>query len=147
MDISKDVIIGFYDNKDWKVWHITDPSLVGKQKEHFYIVVPLTDNKFILLCLITSQGENKKRFYDSNPLINYLIKTNKKELDCLNKDSFIDCNQPQFISKTDLKNKISELKVIDTVISKSLKSKILTSLKKSPAVKPFVKDSINTYIK
>jgi hypothetical protein len=109
-------------------------------------MVPLTDNNFILACLITSKIEKREEFYDDKILKDCLIKLTSKQISCLRIKSLIDCNQPLFLSKEEFKDRVKDIQIIDEHLPKTLKHEIITKLKKSPAVKQIIKQTINEYL-
>ena len=137
-------ILDKYDNNKWCVWRFCD-SNHEKQKEHYYIVVPLYNNDFLLVCLITSKVAKREKHYRKRQpsLFENLVRVGKAELDCLSVDSIIDCNTPLYISKDDFRSSMFDLSIVDTTIKEELKSKILAKINASPVVKLVIKEAIN----
>ncbi len=114
---------------------------------HYHISVPITDDSSLLLTVITSQIENRERFYrrTNKSALSCLIKVTNKELLFLKKDSIIECNQPQLIRKIDFDKTIDpdhQFAVISRDISDNIKEKIVKAIKASPIVKPFIKKMV-----
>lgn len=76
---------------------------------HYHITVPISNESSLLLCIITSQIENKVWYYQKTKesAESSLVLVDKDDLPFLKKASVIDCNQPMLIHK----NKFS--KIID----------------------------------
>ena len=113
--------------------------------KHYHISISIKDDSYILLTLITSQVEKKKRFYElSNPsLLESLIITSGNDIDILSKESCIDCNQPIFLTKEELLSKVDgNIEFIEAQIDKKLKEKILQSIKKSLMIRDEIKEQI-----
>ena len=119
---------------------------------HYHISIPLKDDNYLLFVLLTSQLDKKIEYYN---------KVNKKALNSivsldiyinhfpfLYKDiTVIDCNQPIFDFKNEfIANKIidwdNNFKIEQRNIPFDLKKAIVSALKASPIVKPFIKNLI-----
>ena len=119
---------------------------------HYHISVPLKDNNYLLFVLLTSQFGNKINYYESvnKKALNSIISLDiyRKHFSFLYKDiTVIDCNQPIFDHKNEfIKNKIidwdSNFKIEQRNIPFDLKKSIISALKASPIVKPFIKNLI-----
>lgn len=106
----------------------------------------MKNNNYVLLTLITSQVDKKKRFYKlSNPkLLESLIIISSDDIDVLSKESCIDCNQPIFLTKEELLAKIDgSIEFIEVKMDMNLKEKIIQAIKKSPMVRDEIKEQIN----
>ena len=145
-DEKTDLILANYKNSGWRIWRFCDASHKN-QKEHFYIVIPVSAENFLLLCLITSKIANREKYYEGSKLSDNLVKVGKTQLDCLSIESIIDCNQPLYISKDDFKKRMFGLSIVNAVIGETLKSKMLSKINASPIVKPFIKRAIISFIK
>jgi hypothetical protein len=114
---------------------------------HYHVTVPITDDSSLLLTVITSQIENRKRFYrrTNKDALSCLVEVNKKELRFLKKDSIIECNQPQLVRKIDFEKTVDpdhQFEVVARDIPDDLKEKIVNAIKASPIVKPFIKKMV-----
>lgn len=114
---------------------------------HYHITVPISDDSSLLLCIITSQVENKAWYYHktNEEAESCLVSVDKHDLPFLKRKSLIDCNQPVLIHK----NKFSKIidpdhkfEVVTRNIPKEIKKKIVKAIKDSPIVKPFIKKLI-----
>ncbi len=115
---------------------------------HYYITVPINDDSSLLLCIITSQIENRVRYYHnrgSDAAISSLVKVNKGDLLFLKKESIIDCNAPVLILKKEFHKIVDpdyNCKLITRDISLQVRKKVVEAIKNSPIVKPFIKKLI-----
>lgn len=141
---TKDTVIKVFDNKRWAVWYFENIQHTGEIKPHYNIVIPITENKSILFCLITSKVEKIKRFYANKQEKSSLIELSNKDLSCLTKNSIINCNVPKLISKEELCRVTRNFKVINVKISKQLKDKIQIAILDSPVVEQIIKNLIDT---
>lgn len=110
--------------------------------EHYHISIPISDTNSLLLVLTTSQVSKKKQHYRlREQLLRGLIEFDIGDLNFITKKCLIDCNNPLFKTKEELKNIIlnEEIKFIDEVISPELVQKIKDKIKNSPLVKPNIK--------
>lgn len=118
---------------------------------HFYIIIPVNPTSDFIACIITSQIEKKKNFYNraNQKATKSLVSINKNTFSFLSKECLIDCNQAELIPKSNF------LKIVDdkygfTIkernLSENLKLEIVEAIKNSPIVTPHIKkliDSIN----
>ena len=118
---------------------------------HFYIVIPIKPSSDFIICIITSQLEKKRDFYNrtNQKALKSLVSVNKSIFGFLSKESFIDCNRAELIPKSKF-SKIIDDKYSFTIkerkISESIKVEIVKAIKNSPLVIPYIKkliDSIN----
>lgn len=114
---------------------------------HYHITVPISDDSSLLLCIITSQIENRAWHYHrtKEAAESCLVLIDKGTLSFLKKASVIDCNQPMLIQKNKLGKIIDsahKFEVVSRGIPKEIKEKIVQAIKASPIVKPFIKKLI-----
>ena len=114
---------------------------------HYHITVPVSDDSSLLLCIITSQIENKAWYYHKTKEAaeSSLVLVDKGDLHFLKKASVIDCNQPILIHKNKFYKIIDpdhKFEVVSRNISTEVKKKIVKAIKDSPIVKPFIKKMI-----
>jgi hypothetical protein len=100
-----------------------------------------------LLCIITSQVESRKDYYSlkQKDAVESLIDVDKNILPILKKpESVIDCNNPHFfLTQSELLNRIDSkhgIELITRDIPDSLKIQIISAIKESPLVKPYIKN-------
>jgi hypothetical protein len=134
------------------VCHFKDAAHDPSAPLHYHISIPLKEDDYLLFVLLTSQLNSK---------IDYYNRTNKKALNSIisiephkdfpfiyKDDTVIDCNQPVFNRKQEFfeNNKIInwendfEIKLRD--IPTDLKKRIVSALKNSPIVIPYIKNLI-----
>lgn len=114
---------------------------------HYHITIPISDESSLLLCLVTSQIENKAWYYHktNEEAEACLVLVNKNDFAFLKKDSVIDCNQPIFEHKNKFDRLVDpdhKFKVITRDIPDDVKEKIIKAIKDSPIVKGFIKKMI-----
>lgn len=114
---------------------------------HYHITVPISDDSSLLLCIITSQIENKVWYYHKTKEAaeSSLVLVDKGDLPFLKKASVIDCNQPQLIYKNMFGKLIDpdhKFDVVSRSVPHEIKEKIVKAIKASPIVKPFIKKLI-----
>lgn len=114
---------------------------------HYHITVPITDESYLLLCVMTSQVENIAWYYHktNEEAESCLVLVNKHDFHFLKKDSIIDCNQPVLEYKNKFEKLVDpdhKLEVITRDIPDDVKERIVKAIKDSPIVKPFIKKLI-----
>ena len=133
---------------DFCVCYFRNSTHDSEAPPHYHITIPVSDDTCLLLCVITSQVENKAWYYQktNKEALSSLVSLSKRNLSFLRKNSLIDCNHPVLVHK----NKFSKLvdpdhkfKVVARDIPEEVKEKIVTAIKDSPIVKPFIKQLIN----
>jgi len=116
-----------------------------KSHEHYHISIPISDENSLLLVLTTSQVSKKKQHYRlREQLLRGLIEFDIGDLNFITKKCLIDCNNPLFKTKEELKTIIEneEIKFIDEYIAPKLIQDIKDKIKNSPLVKPNIKKVI-----
>jgi hypothetical protein len=112
---------------------------------HFYVTVPVSSESSLLLCIITSQIEKKLSYYSkiNKDCIDSLVRITSDDMDFLSKNSIIECNSPMLILRNHLGKVIAiktPLDIITRDIPKSVQKKIIDAIKRSPLVKPHIKN-------
>jgi len=113
--------------------------------KHYHISIKVKNDNYVLLTLITSQVDKKKKFYElsNHILLESLILISNNDIDVLSKESCIDCNQPIFLTTEELLAKIDgDIEFIDVKIDTNLKRKIVQAIKKSLMVREEIKEQI-----
>lgn len=115
-----------------------------KASPHYYITVPINDELSLLLCVITSQIENKIWYYHktNEKAISSLVPIGKDSFPFLEKESVIECNLPFLISKHELTKIVDprhKFKIVVRDIPSEIKKNIIRAINNSPIVKPFIK--------
>ena len=119
---------------------------------HYHISIPLKENDYFLFVLITSQLDSKIDYYSraNKKALNSIISINPhKDFSFIYKDdTVIDCNQPIFNRKQEFfeNNRIinweNDFEIKSRDIPQDLKKRIVSALKDSPIVKPYIKNLI-----
>lgn len=126
------------------ICHFKDVDFPENAPPHFYVVIPVNDAFDLILCIITSKVEKRERYYCTrNPkAASSLVKIGPTIFSFLSKDSVIDCNQTQLLSKNDLKKKVHhkyDFNIKSSDITSSLLSEIKNAIKNSPLVRDSIK--------
>ena len=132
-------------NKEFVICHFKDKEHRSDAPLHYRIFVPINDESYVLLCLITSKVQKRKDYYRGDEsFLRSLVELNKNDLKFLRADSVIDCNRAELMSKGKLFSRISledvfEVKCNDQEIPEQLKKRIITAINSSPMIKPEIK--------
>jgi len=124
MELPSELIVKFLE--DWCICHFKDTKHAPEAPPHFYVIIPLQDSNLII-SIITSQVEKKKKYYEkvNKKALNGLVFLKRGELSFLKREmSVVDCNQAEFLSKTELINRINsrfKIKIIERNLSEELK--------------------------
>lgn len=126
------------------ICHFKDVDFPENAPPHFYVVIPANDAVDLILCIITSKVEKREKYYwTRNPrAASSLVKIDSTIFPFLSKDSVIDCNQTQLLSKNDLKKKVHhkyDFNVKASDIPHSLLLEIKSAIKNSPLVRDSIK--------
>jgi hypothetical protein len=129
------------------VCHFKNTKHAPDALPHYHMTVPISDDSSLLLCVITSQVENKLWYYrkTSEKALSCLVRVDKSNLSFLKRESIIECNQPLLIRKNEFDKIVDsnyKLKVVLRDIPSDIKEKIVKAIKDSPIVKPFIKKLI-----
>jgi hypothetical protein len=114
---------------------------------HYHITIPVSDDTSLLLCVITSQVENKARYYQktNKEALSSVVSVNRSSLVFLKKESVIDCNHPVLVRKNKFNMLVDpdhKFKVVARDVPDEVKEKIIKAIKASPIVKPFIKKMV-----
>jgi len=124
-----------------------DKNHPKKSPSHYYITIPTNQNFYLVICLISSQWEKRRDYYEktNKKCLSSLIVSNKTELNFLKTKSVIDCNNAEYIHKNELKNRIvpGTYKFVSGNMPETLKTRIIDAIKISPKIKPYIKQSIS----
>lgn len=115
---------------------------------HYYVVIPIKDDSNLLLCIITSQIENKVWYYHkkNDKAISCLVRIDTNTFPFLEKESVIECNQPFLIPKNELIKVVDQkhkFSVVTRNIPAEIKKKIVKAINDSPLVKPYIKKMLS----
>lgn len=117
----------------------------GSETPHYHILIPCSDNRYLVVCHITKQIENRIWYYrrsEKIEAIECLVKVNNADFDFLTTDSVIECNQAEIILRGEFDCIIHPshgCKLIIDNIPIELTEEIKSAINKSPLVKPFIK--------
>lgn len=147
------------DSPEFKIIHFKDKNFKKTDPAHFYVVISLGDEKYMLVSIITSQMENLSRYYlkiDEEEALNSLVLISDEDFSALNKRCVINCNNTQLMSKNELLDIIDQdyegihnsnpISCVhwDYDFTTELKIKILDAIENSPIVKESAKESATT---
>lgn len=126
------------------VCNFKDVNHDPKAPAHYYVSVPINDDLNLLLCVITSQINNRVRYYHrtNDKAISSLVRVDKNELPFLDKVSVIECNQPVLIRKNEIYKIVDpkhNFKIVCRDIPQDIKKQVIDAIANSPLVKPFIK--------
>lgn len=121
----------------------------SQAQPHYYVSVPISDDTCILICIITSQIENKLWFYrhTKEKAIDSLVKVTPDNMKFLSKESVVECNNAELIIKKHFGKYVHPkvpLKIITREVPEEIKAKIIKAIKDSPIVKPYIKKLLDT---
>lgn len=139
------LFLSVIEKNNFAVCYFKDKKHKPESPPHYRIFVPISDDCYVLLCLITSKVENIVNYYKKvkTEFLESTIEVDKNDLAFLDRKSIIDCNDARLIMKTTLMRDIEEesFKIIglDNQIPDYLKQKIIKAIQTSPYVKPRIK--------
>ena len=129
---------------EFSVCYFKDKNHHAQAPPHFFVVIPIADARNLVISIITSKVEKRARFYDEKGQSS-LVGVSPRNLCCLSKDSIVDCNQAEALSKRELLSRVDPTRgfrigASGDQIDPSLKERILNAIKSSPNVKPYIKE-------
>ena len=129
---------------DFCVCFFKDTKFHKDAPPHFYINVPIDDDSSLLLCIITSKIEKRKKHCAkaNRKALKSLVYVDNKTLEFLSKESIVDCNEADIVNKIELQKRIDpkyKLKVIERNIPDNLKIQIVRAIKDSPLINEYIK--------
>lgn len=114
--------------------------------KHYHLAMKTNDDNYLIIALITSQVQKVKQHCSSSnsALLDSLVIVGIKDISCLTKESVINCNDASCQTKEELVASISgDIKYIDAIINNNLEELIKNAIKKSPMIKPYIKEMIS----
>ena len=95
--------------------------------------------------MITSQVEKKLKYYTltNQALVESVVLIDNTDIDILDKESCIDCNDPMYCTKEEIEALAIDLEYIDAKVDISLRKKIVTAIKSSARVRDEIKNSLD----
>lgn len=144
MHFPKSIAIYAIHPTDKTVYSFKNSQYDPAAPTHFHIAISVSDDTFVLLAMITSQGEKRKEYYRHNPkALQSVVDVDSSDISILTKASVIDCNQPLYYTREELDSLIDgNIENLSTTISQEIIEKIKEAIKNSPLVKPIIKKSI-----
>jgi hypothetical protein len=131
--------------KDWDILYFADNSKPSGKDTHYHIIIPAKQDKLLIICMITSQIENCRLFWEASGEDKNFVDVNPKNLSCLDKDSIVLCPETELVTKKCLIERISSLNAKKTdgcIIAECLKKEILTCIQRSNVVEEIIKESL-----
>ena len=116
---------------------------------HFYVAFPIKDDLSLIICILTSQVEAQKGYYKrTNPkAVKCLIEIDRNILSFLNKETIIDCNKAELLSKEELKKRIDPdhpCEIKERKVPSYLKREIGSAIIQSPLISAHIKKLIKS---
>jgi len=127
------------DNSKFQICHFKGTRHPPEIGAHLYVIVPIKKDNQHLVCMITSKVDKRINYYRRvNPnALQGLVRINKSELNFLKKDSLIDCNQAELLTKEELIIRIKHdknFKLHNHAIPMNIKEKLIKAIKNSPLI-------------
>jgi hypothetical protein len=135
--------------RDFCVIYFKDSKHQKDAPPHFYVTFPVRDALSLIICIITSQVATQKEYYR---------RTNAKAEKCLiqvsndvfsfldrKKNSVIDCNQAELLSKEELRKRIDSqtpFEIKERKIPSFLKKEVGSAIIRSPLIPKSIKNLI-----
>lgn len=127
-----------------KVYLFRNKNYDKNAPAHFHIALKTTQDEYLVLSMITSQVEKKIKYYSltNKSLVDSVLIINSDDIDILEKESCIDCNEPIYSTKEEIESIALDLEYIEAKIDKNLKNKIIKAIKSSAKVRDEIKNSL-----
>lgn len=136
---------------DFSICYFKDILHDKNSPPHRYIVIPTDNDLYLIVCIITSQIDNKFSYYSkrNEKCLASLVVLEANELDCLTTKSVIDCNNALYLHKHALVKRIvpGTYTYIPDNIDQEIIARTLIAIDSSPLVKRNVKKSIQIHAK
>lgn len=148
MDLPLNLVIQSIEDtlKSNKIYLFKNKNYDTNSPSHYHIALSTKDKKYIVLSMITSQVDKKKKYYNmlDKGLSKNVISISSDEINMLDKNSCIDCNQPMYLTNEELFALVKdEIKFIDIQIDNVLKNKIINAIKESDMVRDEIKGNLS----
>lgn len=127
-----------------KVYLFKNKNYDKNAPAHFHIALKTNQDEYLVLSMITSQVEKKIKYYTltNKSLVKSVLIINNNDIDILEKESCIDCNEPIYSTKEEIESIALNLEYIEVKIDGSLKGKIIKAIKSSAKVRDEIKNSL-----
>jgi hypothetical protein len=135
--------------KEWSVIWFQDNAL-KHPGPHWYIIIPTPDPSHFLLNMITSQGDNRIKYYKNTrkpQAAKCLVKISNDEFEFLSLNSVIDCNGCERLSAEEIIHRMDEATGFNQYPNKIpayLKKEIVSAIMGSPLIAPFIQKIAKT---
>jgi hypothetical protein len=159
MDLPLRVLVGNLSHPcaGFTVCHFKDTKHTPDAPAHFHIVISLSDNESIVLCIITSQMQKLARYYqaatESDACLDSMVPLDNSVFGFLDRGCVVDCNQAELLTIIDLEKRIDQkyepaFKIManDRQFDGDIKLKIVNGIINSPVVKGIVKKRVSHYL-
>jgi hypothetical protein len=114
---------------------------------HFWVIFPVSPALRFSVSIVTSQIDKRKKYYQmNNKALKCLVKISNDIFAFLNKESVIDCNRMELLSKEELIKRVDptgpcEIKTTERFPS-FLRREIFSAIDQSPLISPDIKKII-----
>lgn len=144
MQFPKSIAIYAIHPSDKTIYSFKNSKYDSSAPAHYHIAISVSDNTFVLLAMITSQGEKRKDYYKHNKkALQSVVDIDSSDISILTKKSVIDCNQPLYYTREELDVLVDgDIENLDAIISQEIIIKIKEGIQNSPLVKPVIKKAI-----
>jgi len=154
MDIPSRVVINTLAHPDsgFTICHFKDKKHAPAAPAHFHVVISLGDNLSIVVCIITSQMQQRADHYSGIGLeacLESMIPLDPSIFRFLSRGCVIDCNRAECLSLGELLGRVDEShpagftkKAEDGEFDGDLKERIINGIKNSPLVKDYIKKKV-----
>lgn len=147
MDLPPALILESIDN--FCVLFFKDIKHDPQAGPHFWVVFPVSQVLQFSVIIITSQIDRREKYYQKNPkALRCLVKISNDIFPFLNKESVIDCNRMELLSKEELIRRLDpagpcQIKTRERFPS-FLKREIFSAIDQSPLISPDIKKIIKS---
>jgi len=149
MDLPPSLILGSI--SDFCVLFFKDKNHDKDAPPHFHIVFPVSDDAGLIVTIITSQIDKRRKYYsDKEAALHSLVGINNDVFEFLKQKSIIDCNHAELLTKSELINRIDrshEWHIKSRKIPLFLKREVCAAIKGSPLISPYVKKLVKEVLK
>ncbi len=136
----RDGCVVFYkDDKTWQSFRLLfkDKYFAHDAPGHYYIVIPTSCGN-LLICIVTSQVEKRRRFYDDSAQKS-LVMLSEDNFSFIDRPSVIDCNRAELLSRPELLARAERFRKMREKIAEPIKKQIISAILCSPLVKEAIK--------
>ena len=147
-------------NAGFNICKFKDKTLPPRVVPHYHVIISLGNNQAIVICIITSELENRKNYYEriaaktgNATLLDSLIALDKTKLKCFTLNSIVDCHQAECLTLDELHSRIDYTHPIrfqlepdgaNRFFDEEQKESIVKGILNSSIVRDIVKQEIRT---